>query len=80
MIALLPLWRIMAWIGVGWADLKVRKGGSQRRWQDKTGAVCVGGVPTFSALLSASHTIARLAEFAIIGAFQPFREPSQARS
>lgn len=74
MIGHLHLWRIMAWIGVRWRSLKVRKEEGKVRWQDKTGAVCVGGVLRVSAILTASHTIRRLAAIPENNAIQPFLE------
>lgn len=42
MIGHLPLWRFMAWIGVTWGSLKVRKEEVLVRWPDKSTAVGVG--------------------------------------
>jgi hypothetical protein len=74
MIAYLPLWRFMAWIGVTWRSLKVGKEEGEVRWQDKTGAVCVGAVLRVSAILTASHTFRWLAAIPENNAIQPFSE------
>lgn len=80
MIVPLPFWRIMAGIGVrkceSWAAGEDGSGG----WQDKTGAVCVGGEVRISKLSSASYQITRLAGFSGIGAIWPFPEPPTGQS
>ena len=53
MIALLPLWRVRGWIGAVWRDLKVRKGGSEGGWPDKSAAVGVGGGDCNKTIISA---------------------------
>jgi hypothetical protein len=65
----------MAWVGEDWRKLKVGEKKGELRWQDKTGAVGVGGEVRISKLSSASHQIARLAEFSRIGAISPFPKP-----
>ncbi len=77
MIAIRPLWCAAAWIGAKWRDLRSEGGKGELRWQDKTGAVGVGGVPRIFGLFSASRSIYLLAQIANIGAFPPFQEPSQ---
>ena len=77
MIGHLHLWRFMAWIGVTWSSFKVRKEEGEVRWQDKTGAVCVGGVLRVSAISTASHTIRWLAAIPENNAIQPFSERLQ---
>jgi len=80
MIALLPLWRVMAWVGDYWRRLKTEVRKEELRWQDKTGAVGVGGEVWISKLSSASHQITRLAGFSRIGAILPFLEPLQGQA
>jgi hypothetical protein len=75
MNALLLLWRVMAWIGECWRRLKAGERKGKLRWQDKTGAVGVGGEVRFSKLASASHQITRLAQFSRIDAISTFSEP-----
>jgi hypothetical protein len=65
----------MAWIGDYWRRLKAGEKKGEFRWQDKTGAVGVGGEVRISELSGASHQIARLARFSGIGAIWPFPEP-----
>ena len=74
MITHLPFWRFVAWIGVMWIRLKVGKEEGVVRWQDKTGAVGVGGDARFSANSSASHANPRLAAMSGNDAFQPITE------
>jgi hypothetical protein len=80
MNAVLILWRVMAWIGDYWRRLKAGETKGKLRWQDKTGAVGVGGEVRISKLPSASHQIARLARFSRIGAIWSFPEPPQVQS
>jgi hypothetical protein len=61
MIAHLPLWRIMAWIGVTWSSLKVRKEEGEVRWPDKSTAVGVGAGDWNNAIFSAVAHSALLA-------------------
>jgi hypothetical protein len=70
----------MAWVGEDWRSLKVIKKEGIGGWQDKTGAVGVGGEVRISKLSSASHQIARLAGFSRIAAIWPLPEPSQGQS
>jgi hypothetical protein len=80
MISALPLWRVMAWVGDYWRSLKVIEEEGIGGWQDKTGAVGVGGEHRNSTLSSASHRIARLARFPGIGAIWPFPQPLQGQA
>jgi len=74
MIALLPLWRVAAWIGVMWEGLTVSAAEGKGGWQDKTGAVCVGGSIRVSAISRASHANPWLAAIAENNTIQPFSE------
>jgi hypothetical protein len=80
MNALLLLSRAMAWTGEYWRSLKVIEEKGIGGWQDKTGAVGVGGDVRLSKLSCASHQIARLARFSRIGVIWPFTEPLQGQS
>lgn len=53
MIAHLPLWRFMAWIGVTWRRLKVGKEKGELRWPDKSTAVGVGAGDWNNSIISA---------------------------
>ena len=61
MIALLPLWRFMAWIGVKWRRLKVGKKEGVVRWPDKSAAVGVGAGDWNNRIISAVAQIGLLA-------------------
>lgn len=78
MIALLPLWRVMAWIVGCWTALKVRQGGSERRWPDKSAAVGVGGGSWNNRIISAVAQTSLLALQSISAMFSKHIEPSVA--
>ena len=76
MIALLPLWRVRGWIGAVWRDLKVRKGGSEGGWPDKSAAVGVGGGDCNKTIFSAVARHSLLAPTSIPTMFSTMNAPS----
>jgi hypothetical protein len=57
MIALLSLWRFMAWIGVSWRGLKAEREEGVGGWPDKSTAVGVGaGDWNNSIILAVAHS------------------------
>ena len=74
MIARFLLWRVAALIGEKWRGMRVSEEEGKGGWQDKTGAVGVGGLARFSALSSASLANLRLAAISENDAVQPFSE------
>jgi len=76
MIALLPLWRVMAWIGDGWRDLRSEEREGRLRWQDKSSAVGWGAGICFYMSFTAISARTLLADIVEIGAVLPFPAPS----
>jgi hypothetical protein len=76
MNALLPLWRVMAWVGGWWRSLKAGERKGRLRWQDKSGASRWGvGAQNYEPS-KASRLTPRLAPFREIDAFPPCNEPA----
>lgn len=79
MIALLSFWRVLGWIGAVWRDSKVRKGGSEGGWPDKSAAVGVGGGDCNKTIISAVARTPLLALLLISAMVSMQNAPSAAK-